>query len=232
MANLNTYPSKRFNSFFYDDDDDEDYTVVITPNFPITVSLIMENEHLDTIPETESDEFIKSSVENLVPILIKHAQSEEAQELLNKLLHDVQNIHEELTDEFNPIHNEDLDSTLKNNRFDTKSYLLESLPNRDTLMASSPKIDSLLAEFADFHANPNTIIESLPTFPIPIEDSDPFMEEIDLFLASDGSIPSGIDSEYSDSEGDNLFPKWESNIQILLNNIYPCAYLINGFRYM
>ncbi|GKC71312.1 hypothetical protein Tco_1117195, partial [Tanacetum coccineum] len=28
----------------------------------------MEDEHLDTILETESDEFIKSSVENLVPI--------------------------------------------------------------------------------------------------------------------------------------------------------------------
>ncbi|GKF17507.1 hypothetical protein Tco_0062425 [Tanacetum coccineum] len=28
----------------------------------------MENEHLDTIPATESDEFIKSSVEILVPI--------------------------------------------------------------------------------------------------------------------------------------------------------------------
>nr|GEV85107.1 hypothetical protein [Tanacetum cinerariifolium] len=37
------------------------------------------------------------------------------------------------------------------------------------------------------------------------EDSDPFMEEIDLFLASDGSMPSGIDSDYSDSKGDNLF---------------------------
>ncbi|GJR87688.1 hypothetical protein Tco_0211699 [Tanacetum coccineum] len=31
-------------------------------------SLIMEDEHLDTIPATESDEFIKSSVEILVPI--------------------------------------------------------------------------------------------------------------------------------------------------------------------
>ncbi|GJX98222.1 hypothetical protein Tco_0355241, partial [Tanacetum coccineum] len=31
-------------------------------------SLIMEDEHLDTIPATESDEVIKSSVENLVPI--------------------------------------------------------------------------------------------------------------------------------------------------------------------
>ncbi|GJR94848.1 hypothetical protein Tco_0267022 [Tanacetum coccineum] len=41
----------------------------ITPDLPSEEpedSLIMEDEHLDTIPETESDEFIKSSVENLV----------------------------------------------------------------------------------------------------------------------------------------------------------------------
>nr|GEU57680.1 hypothetical protein [Tanacetum cinerariifolium] len=43
--------------------------------------------------------------------------------------------------------------------------------------------------------------------PIPFEDSDPFMEEIDLFFTSDGSIPPGIDSDYSDSEGDNIFPE-------------------------
>nr|GEX86169.1 hypothetical protein [Tanacetum cinerariifolium] len=50
--------------------------------------------------------------------------------------------------EFNPIHNEDLDCTPKNDRFDTKSYLLESLLTRDTLMASSPKFDSLLEKFS------------------------------------------------------------------------------------
>nr|GEY63343.1 hypothetical protein [Tanacetum cinerariifolium] len=53
-----------------------------------------------------------------------------------------------ISNDFNPIHNEDLDSTPKNDRFDTKSYLLESLLNCDTLMASSLKIDSLLDEFA------------------------------------------------------------------------------------
>nr|GEX05080.1 putative ribonuclease H-like domain-containing protein [Tanacetum cinerariifolium] len=36
-----------------------------------------------------------------------------------------------ISSEFNPIHNEDLDSTQKNDRFDTKSYLLESLINHD-----------------------------------------------------------------------------------------------------
>nr|GFA15867.1 hypothetical protein [Tanacetum cinerariifolium] len=48
-----------------DEDDDEDYTTAITPDLLIT-ALIMEDEHLDTIPEKESDEFIKSNVENLV----------------------------------------------------------------------------------------------------------------------------------------------------------------------
>ncbi|GJT31771.1 hypothetical protein Tco_0922190 [Tanacetum coccineum] len=52
-------------------DDDEDNTIAITPVLPIEEpdnSLSMGDEHLDTIPETESDEVIKSSVEDLVPI--------------------------------------------------------------------------------------------------------------------------------------------------------------------
>nr|GEU49069.1 hypothetical protein [Tanacetum cinerariifolium] len=66
---------------FYDDDDDEysiQYRVylenssdAITPNLPNEEpdnSLSMGDENLSTIPETESDEIIKSSVENLVPI--------------------------------------------------------------------------------------------------------------------------------------------------------------------
>nr|GEV71817.1 hypothetical protein [Tanacetum cinerariifolium] len=76
-ANLSTYRSKRFNSFCYDDDDDddddddEDYTIAVTRSFPIEEPdncLSMGDEQLDTIPTTESDEFIKSSVENLIPI--------------------------------------------------------------------------------------------------------------------------------------------------------------------
>nr|GEU31062.1 hypothetical protein [Tanacetum cinerariifolium] len=72
---LSTYPSKRFNSFCYDDDDyGEDYTIAITPNEPVLSteepdnSLSMGDEHLDTIPAMKSDEVIKSSVENLIPI--------------------------------------------------------------------------------------------------------------------------------------------------------------------
>ncbi|GJX93710.1 hypothetical protein Tco_0348296 [Tanacetum coccineum] len=50
-------------------DDDGDYTIAITPVLlteePVD-SLIMEDKHLDTIPKTESEELIKSSVEDLV----------------------------------------------------------------------------------------------------------------------------------------------------------------------
>ncbi|GKF50187.1 hypothetical protein Tco_0146654, partial [Tanacetum coccineum] len=65
-----------------DDDDNEEssiplrdiiselpLSVAITSDLPITDSLIMGDEHLSTIPEKESDELIKSSVEDLVPIL-------------------------------------------------------------------------------------------------------------------------------------------------------------------
>nr|GEZ07790.1 hypothetical protein [Tanacetum cinerariifolium] len=52
-------------------DDDEDYDSAITPILSIEEtenSLSMGDEHLDTIPATESDEVINSSVKDLVPI--------------------------------------------------------------------------------------------------------------------------------------------------------------------
>nr|GEY72227.1 hypothetical protein [Tanacetum cinerariifolium] len=52
-------------------DDDDDYdsaiTLVLSIEEPVD-SLSMGDEHLDIIPSTESDEVIKSSVEDLVPI--------------------------------------------------------------------------------------------------------------------------------------------------------------------
>nr|GEX17086.1 hypothetical protein [Tanacetum cinerariifolium] len=162
---------------------EQDYTAVITPDFPITNSLIMENEHLDTILETESDEFIKSIVENLVQIpseseecdildcddsqttnfstfsnpLFDDSTSSDDESSHEEVIHETSfktysnplfDLDEEIIScEFNLTHNEDLNSNPKNDRVDTKSYLLGSLLNRDTLMASSPKFDSLLEEF-------------------------------------------------------------------------------------
>nr|GFA30963.1 hypothetical protein [Tanacetum cinerariifolium] len=59
-------------AFYNDDDDDDvDYTIAITPVLSTEKpdnSLSMRDEHLDTIPATESDEVIKSSVEDIVLI--------------------------------------------------------------------------------------------------------------------------------------------------------------------
>nr|GEY08747.1 retrovirus-related Pol polyprotein from transposon TNT 1-94 [Tanacetum cinerariifolium] len=75
--------------FYYDDDDDEERSdslddniisglppfSAITPNEPVLSieepdnSLSIGDEYLDTIPATESDEVIKSSIEDLIPIL-------------------------------------------------------------------------------------------------------------------------------------------------------------------
>ncbi|GJW94417.1 hypothetical protein Tco_0174089 [Tanacetum coccineum] len=199
--------SQQFN-FIYDDDDDEESSIPLSdiifelpPCITITPilstvepvdSLIMEDEHLDITPATESDELIKSSVENLVPIA---------------------SVSEDFSDiEIYRFHNEDLDSTPKNDRFDTESYLLESLLNRDTLMASSPKIDSLFNEFSgELITIPLRI--SLPTFPIPVEDSDSLMEEIDIFPRPGDSIPPDIESDDYDSKGDDnstSLPEFES----------------------
>ncbi|GKA32326.1 hypothetical protein Tco_0718693 [Tanacetum coccineum] len=118
------------------DDDDDEYTTqykeylenssnAITPDLSTEEpdnSLSMGDEHLDTNPEIESDEVIKSSVEDLVPI------PSESEGIFNNMC--------------------DVPSCDKKH-FDFESNLMESLLNRDTPIVYSPKIDSLLEKFAD-----------------------------------------------------------------------------------
>nr|GEX35051.1 hypothetical protein [Tanacetum cinerariifolium] len=55
----------------------------------------------------------------------------------------------------------------------------------------------------NFHVN--TIIKTLPTSPIPVEDSDSLREEIDIFTGTDDFMPPGIESDDYDSERDIHF---------------------------
>ncbi|GKD53140.1 hypothetical protein Tco_1286527 [Tanacetum coccineum] len=80
------------------------------------------------------------------------------------------------------------------------SDLLESQLNHDSPIDST-KIDSIFDEFSlprpPEESNSeisDATIESLSPSPILVEDSDSLMEEIDLFLTSDDSMPSGSDS--------------------------------------
>ncbi|GJX41252.1 hypothetical protein Tco_0256242, partial [Tanacetum coccineum] len=54
----------------------------------------------------------------------------------------------------------------------------------------------------NFHASPNMIIESLPIFPIPVQDSESHREEIDIFSGLDDLIPPEIERDDYDSEDD------------------------------
>ncbi|GJR35726.1 hypothetical protein Tco_1211410 [Tanacetum coccineum] len=174
---INT-PSWNLPTSSYDDDDDEysfatqEYlmtcSTAITPDSPKTDSLIMVDKHLDTIPETESDEFIKSSVENLVQ---NPSESEDECEC------DVPDCDDSQTTNFstfsNPLFDDSTSSDDESSHeeskvdqiddevfdsinsippgidpFDAESDLLESMLNRDISIDSSPKIDSLLDEFA------------------------------------------------------------------------------------
>nr|GEW91041.1 hypothetical protein [Tanacetum cinerariifolium] len=53
----------------------------------------------------------------------------------------------------------------------------------------------------------DTILKSLSPSPIPVEDSDSLMEEIDSFLDTDDLMPPGIENDDYDSEGDIHFLK-------------------------
>nr|GEY65683.1 hypothetical protein [Tanacetum cinerariifolium] len=167
------------------------------------------DEHFNTIPEKESNEFIKSCVETLVPIPSEFeyfsdiesecdipdcddSQTTHFSTFSNPLFDDStssddESSHEEdihkmsfktysnllfdldeeiISSEFNPIHNEDLDSTPKNDGFDTKSYLLESLLNRDESIP--PGID---CDNSDSEGDTLSLERLLHDDPIPLPDT-------------------------------------------------------------
>nr|GEV98443.1 hypothetical protein [Tanacetum cinerariifolium] len=237
VANLSTYPSKRFNSFCYDDDDDEDYTIAITPSLsteePVN-SLSMGDEHPDIISATELDEFIESSVENLVSIPSESDVDDESfsDEDLPKEIYS------------NPLFEEEIiPMKIDPHHYNIESDLIESLRTHDSSIIISSKIDSLFDEFAGeltllksipprinetdcdpeeeirlierllydnssprppkefISANSDTEIESFSPSPIPVEDSDSLMEEIDLSFTPDYPMPPGIEDDDYDLKG-------------------------------
>nr|GEX92278.1 hypothetical protein [Tanacetum cinerariifolium] len=163
----------------YDDYDDEEMSnslqdninsrlpscYVVTPSEPVD-SLSMGDEHLDTIPATKSDEFIKSCVENLVPNP-SESEGENGCDMpsyfttFSNILFDANYDFESVDDQ--SLHNEDVSKKIFSNplfeeeiisiridqhHFNVESDLVESMLNRDSSVIShSSKIDSLLDEF-------------------------------------------------------------------------------------
>nr|GEX96710.1 hypothetical protein [Tanacetum cinerariifolium] len=115
----------------------------------------------------------------------------------------------------NPLFDEEIISIKMNPyHFNAESDLIESLLNHDSsIISSSSKIDSILDEFAGelillkskfISENYDAEIKSFSPSPIPVDDSNSLMEEIDLTLTPDDSMPPGIENDDYDSKVDML----------------------------
>nr|GFB77399.1 hypothetical protein [Tanacetum cinerariifolium] len=173
-----------------------------TPNEPVD-SLIMGDEHLNTIPETESDEFIKSCVENLVP---NPSESEGKNgcdvptgfTTFTNVLFDADydsdsSDNQSLPDEdvpekiySNPLFDEEIiPMKIDPHFFNAESDLIKSMLNNDSSIIIPLKIDSLLDEFA----SELTLLKSIPPG---IDETDCHLEEETHFtkrLLYDNSSP-------------------------------------------
>nr|GEZ80142.1 hypothetical protein [Tanacetum cinerariifolium] len=225
----------------------------------------MRDEHLNTIPATESDEFIKSCVENLIPNP-SESEGENSCDVptcfttFSNILFDADyesdsSDYQSCSDEdfleeifSNPLLEEKIiPMKIDQHHFNVESDLIESMLNHDSsIIPSSLKIDSLLDEFAgeltllksippgidgtdhdpeedirlverflydnssphppeEFVSdNSNADIESFSPSPILHEDSNSYMEEINLSFNLDDPMPPSIKDDDDDSEGDIL----------------------------
>ncbi|GKB43292.1 reverse transcriptase domain-containing protein, partial [Tanacetum coccineum] len=222
------------------DNDDKEYTIqyreylersskAITPDLPTEEpdnSLSMGDEHLNTIPETESDEVIKSSVKNLIPI---PSESEETSIVYSSK---IDSLLEEFTGELAPIlpgnHEADFDpeedirldnqlfyddTSSDDNSFEDINYVEVSPPNFELVSLEEVKdfdtedreidtdilltikddilceklwnINLLIAKIESLNDNPTPdfVLKSPFSFPIPVKDSDFFLEKTETFLS-------------------------------------------------
>nr|GEX71607.1 hypothetical protein [Tanacetum cinerariifolium] len=174
----------------------------------------MGDGHLNTISATESDEFIKSSVENFVPNPSESEGENECDMPASEAFTTFSNVlfdadydfdsgdDQSLFDEdfakkiyWNPLFDEEIiPMKIDQHPFIAESDLIESILLYDNSSPRPPK------EFVS--KNSNADIESFSPSSIPIEDIDSRMEEIDLTFTPDDPMPPGIEEDDYDSERD------------------------------
>ncbi|GKD69940.1 hypothetical protein Tco_1324030 [Tanacetum coccineum] len=217
-------PYRKFPIF---DDDDDEYTIQykeylenssnsITPDLSTEEpnnSLSMGDEHLDTISETESDEIIKSSVEDLVPI------PSESEDTSIDYSPKIDSLLEEFAGELAPINpiplgihpEEDIrlieqllydDTSIDDDSYEDIDYVEASPPDSKLVSLGEVKdnilrekllnIYLLIAKIESLNDNhtPDCVLKSPSPFPIPVKDSDSFFKKSNTSLSySDNSLP-------------------------------------------
>nr|GEX89861.1 hypothetical protein [Tanacetum cinerariifolium] len=138
-------------------------------------------EHLSITPKTESDEVTESNAENLLPIPSEYEVTLEDKKECDLPVSENSPIcddHSEILSDFKS----DDDISVYND-FENIEYVEASLSN--------PEIERLI------YVLKNDISDD--------SSNEPLLEEADLFLTSDNSIPPGIENFADDSEGDIRF---------------------------
>nr|GEY99409.1 hypothetical protein [Tanacetum cinerariifolium] len=214
VVNLDSYspePSQCWKiPIYYDDKDDEESSIPLRdsiisklpPCIAITLvllteepvdSLIMEDEHLDTILTTKSDEVIKYRVENLVSIPSEsEGISDDTYDVLfcdNSPPLDVLNNHFEIFYDFN----DDCTSS-DDDSFEDIDYVEASPPDFELIILEEVKDEILREKLLNIHLliakikslndnpTPDRVLKSPSPFPIPVKDSNSFFEKFDTSL--------------------------------------------------
>nr|GFA06009.1 retrovirus-related Pol polyprotein from transposon TNT 1-94 [Tanacetum cinerariifolium] len=213
-----------------DDDDDEERSdslndniisrlpsfSAITPDEPVLSteepdnSLSMGDEHLDTIPATESDQLIKSGVENLIPISSEsEGIPEHTCDVLSQDNSPSLDVSKDQIEDFSES-NEKISSTDDDSfSLDNIDYVEASPP--DSELVSSEVMEIVIPEIGGIKAsndNPipfhDPIISRNPLNLTPPGESEFFLE-VDAFLAvDDESTSSQFPKSYLDQKGDML----------------------------
>ncbi|GJT28697.1 hypothetical protein Tco_0908972 [Tanacetum coccineum] len=155
-------------------------------------SLIMGNEELNTIPKRESDEFIKSSVEDLILIPRESEDSSGSDNDFtssdNELLSD-EDVPKDVKNYSNSIFEFD-DEYISNDVNPLFNEVLENIESKDSCVSNLDESALLVPPLSDANEdecfNPGGVID-----------------EIDAFLDMD--ISTNIENGYHDSEGDIIY---------------------------
>nr|GFA49773.1 hypothetical protein [Tanacetum cinerariifolium] len=183
-------------------------------------SLSMGYEHLNITPETKSDEIIKFSAEELVPILNECEVTSEDKRECDVLVYkdsstfDVCDDHYEIFSDSN--NNDDISSD--DDAFEDIEYVEASLPDPEIVsLKEENDVYQEDEESLDDNPTPDCVLKCSSSFPIFEEFdnsfSDNFSPEFETFsdqieeMRSDNSIPQGIENFGYDSEGDIQFLK-------------------------
>nr|GEV21568.1 reverse transcriptase domain-containing protein [Tanacetum cinerariifolium] len=157
-------------------------------------SFCMGYAHFSTTLVTK--EVTESSTKNLVPIPRECEVTLDNRSGSNEPIKDDSLVFMTIS---NPLFDDD-----KINSDELESHVeynfVESTSNHDTinrmemLFTINPRPHLLV--------NANTNVESIPSLPILVQDSDSYQEEIDVIISTDDVLPPGVDSDDSDGEVD------------------------------